>query len=50
MIKILMNLKLTLNCLNRLSRVNCLILDKVFLSFEFRKILADSVSVISQFF
>jgi hypothetical protein len=29
--------------------VNCLILGKVFLSFEFRKILADSVSVISQF-
>jgi hypothetical protein len=49
MIKILLNLKLVLACLNNcFFYVNWLILDQVFLSLEFRKILADSVSVISQ--
>jgi hypothetical protein len=49
MIKILLNLKFVVACLSNASYGDCLILDKVFLSFDLRKFLTDSVAVFSQF-
>jgi hypothetical protein len=46
-VKILLNLKLVVAYLINISYGDCLILDKVFLSFDLRKFLADSVAAIS---
>jgi hypothetical protein len=47
MFKILLNLTFVVACLSNISLGDCLILDKVILSFDLRKFLADSVAVIS---
>jgi hypothetical protein len=48
MIKIMLNLNFVLACLSYISWADCLILDKVFLSLDLRKFLADCAAVISQ--